>query len=191
MSRPLPRPWRRGRLHAAAALLALATTTVAVQAQAQAQPDDACRLGDPNTDRDVVPGCKLGADERLALTPQALRHLHFDRDGLALLSVGARFYYVRADGRSLPVITWDNGPDGFTEGLTRGIFHGRIGFYDRRLREVIAPVHDFAWPFEHGVAEVCDGCSAGTPDADGHTPMQGGRWYSIDRHNREVPAPKR
>ncbi|MCW0376449.1 WG repeat-containing protein [Xanthomonas sacchari] len=188
MNRLLPRPWRRGRLRAAAALLALATTAAAVQAQAQ--PDDACRLGDPTTDRDVVPDCRLGADERLLLTPQALRHLHFDRDGLALLSVGTRFYYVRADGRSLPVITWDNGPDGFTEGLTRGIFHGRIGFYDRQLREVIAPVHDFAWPFEHGVAAVCDGCSAGTPDTDGHTPMQGGRWYSIDRHNREVPAPK-
>ncbi|WP_295931043.1 WG repeat-containing protein [uncultured Xanthomonas sp.] len=188
MNRLLPRPWRRGRLRAAAALLALATTAAAVQAQAQ--PDDACRLGDPTTDRDVVPGCRLGADERLLLTPQALRRLPFDRDGLALLTVGARFYYVRADGRSLPVITWDNGPDGFTEGLTRGIFHGRIGFYDRQLREVIAPVHDFAWPFEHGVAAVCDGCSAGTPDTDGHTPMQGGRWYSIDRHNREVPAPK-
>ncbi|MBB5940952.1 WG repeat-containing protein [Xanthomonas sp. 3307] len=180
-----------GRLRAAVALFAALAALGTVPAIAAQPAADACRLGDPNTDRPVVPGCRLGADERLVLTPQALRRLHFDRDGLALLSVGARFYYVRADGRSLPVITWDNGADGFTEGLTRGIVHGRIGFYDRQLREVIAPVHDFAWPFEHGVAEVCDGCSAGTPDGDGHTPMQGGRWYSIDRHNREVPAPKR
>lgn len=187
-------PRHGGGLRVAVAVFAVfaAVTALGAMPVAAAQPaTEACRLGDPNTDRPVVPGCRLGADERLALTPQALRGLHFDRDGLALLSVGARFYYVRADGRSLPVITWDNGPDGFTEGLTRGIFHGRIGFYDRQLREVIAPVHDFAWPFEHGVAAVCDGCSAGTPDADGHTPMQGGRWYSIDRHNREVPALKR
>ncbi|MCW0390217.1 hypothetical protein NB690_000791 [Xanthomonas sacchari] len=183
-----------GRLRVAVAVCAgfAACTALGTVPATAAQPAiEACRLGDPNSDRPVVPGCRLGADERLLLTPQALRHLHFDRDGLALLSVGTRFYYVRADGRSLPVITWDNGPDGFTEGLTRGIFHGRIGFYDRQLREVIAPVHDFAWPFEHGVAAVCDGCSADTPDTDGHTPMQGGRWYSIDRHNREVPAPKR
>ncbi|KMM76966.1 hypothetical protein ACP93_04295 [Xanthomonas sp. NCPPB 1128] len=182
-----------GGLRVADAVFAVfaAVTALGAMPAAAAQPaTEACRLGDPNTDRPLVPGCRLGADERLALTPQALRGLHFDRDGLALLSVGARFYYVRADGRSLPVITWDNGPDGFTEGLTRGIFHGRIGFYDRQLREVIAPVHDFAWPFEHGVAAVCDGCSAGTPDTDGHTPMQGGRWYSIDRHNREVSALK-
>ncbi|MDQ1093930.1 hypothetical protein QE400_003343 [Xanthomonas sacchari] len=187
MSRP---PLHVGRLRMAAGVLALAALGIAPAATAQPAAET-CRLGDPTTERPIVPGCRLGADGRLALTPQALRRLHFDRDGLALLSVGARFYYVRADGRSLPVITWDNAADGFTEGLTRGIVDGRIGFYDRQLREVIAPVHDFAWPFEHGVAQVCDGCRAGTPDADGHTSMQGGRWYSIDRHNREVPTPTR
>lgn len=173
----------------AAWLFALAALAAAPYAWAQA--DNACRLADPNTDRDVVPGCSVGADGRLALSPQAVRGLQFDADGLSVLTVNDRFYYVRADGSSLPVILWDNGPDYFAEGLTRGIFHGRIGFYDQQLREVIAPVHDFAWPFENGVAQVCDGCHRGTPGLDGHTPMLGGRWYFIDRDNREVPEPQR
>jgi len=173
----------------AAALVALAALAAAPAAWAQA--DTACRIADPDSDRAIVPGCSVGADGRLRLSAQTARRLPFDADGVAVLTVGQQFYYVRADGSSLPVITWDNGPDYFTEGLTRGIFHGRIGFYDRQLREVIAPVHDFAWPFEHGVAQVCDGCRRGTPDGDGHTPMEGGRWYSIDRGNREVAAPRR
>ena len=159
-------------------LVALAALAAAPAAWAQA--DAACRIADPNAERAIVPGCSVGADGRLP----------FDADGLAVLTVRDQFYYVRADGSSLPVILWDSGPDYFAEGLTRGIFHGRIGFYDLQLREVIAPVHDFAWPFEHSVARVCDGCRRGTPDGDGHTPMQGGRWYVIDRNNLEVPEPQ-
>ncbi|MCC4594366.1 WG repeat-containing protein [Xanthomonas campestris pv. phormiicola] len=179
------------RRRARALRIALALAAIAAAPLAWAQADSACRLGDPNSDRAIVPGCSVGADGRLRLSPQTARRLQFDADGLAVLTVQNQFYYVRADGSSLPVITWDSGPDYFAEGLTRGIFHGRIGFYDRQLREVIAPVHDFAWPFEHGVARVCDGCRRGTPDGEGHTPMQGGRWYAIDRRNREVPEPQR
>ena len=172
----------------AAALVALAALAAAPAAWAQA--DAACRIADPNSERAIVRGCSVAADGRLRLAPQTAQRLQFDADGLSVLTVGDQFYYVRADGSSLPVILWDNGPDYFTEGLTRGIFHGRIGFYDRQLREVIPPVHDFAWPFENGVARVCDGCRRGTPDGDGHTPMEGGRWYAIDRSNREVPEPQ-
>jgi hypothetical protein len=172
----------------AAALVALAALAAAPAAWAQA--DSACRIADPNSDRAIVHGCRVAADGRLRLSPRTAQGLQFDADGLSVLTVGDQFYYVRADGSSLPVILWDSGPDYFAEGLTRGIFHGRIGFYDRQLREVIPPVHDFAWPFENGVARVCDGCRRGTPDGDGHTPMEGGRWYAIDRNNREVPEPQ-
>ncbi|MDW7603554.1 WG repeat-containing protein, partial [Stenotrophomonas maltophilia] len=30
------------------------------------------------------------------------------------------------------------------------------------------------------------GCRRGTPDADGHTPMEGGEWFRIDRAGRRV-----
>ncbi|MFC6839716.1 WG repeat-containing protein [Xanthomonas theicola] len=98
---------------------------------------------------------------------------------------------MRTDGGSLPVIVRDKGPDAFAQSLTRGIFNGRIGFYDRQLREMVAPVHDFAWPFADGIAQVCDGCRPGPPDGDARTPLQGGRWYSIDHSNRAVPPPSR
>ncbi len=43
-----------------------------------------------------------------------------------------------------------------------------------------------ACPGQDGVAEVCNGCRRGTPDGDGHTPMEGGEWFRIDRSGRRV-----
>jgi len=51
---------------------------------------------------------------------------------------------------------------------------------------VVPGTYDFGWPFQDGVAEVCNGCRRGTPDADGHTPMEGGEWFRIDRAGRRV-----
>ncbi|KAB7770188.1 hypothetical protein CKY51_04730 [Xanthomonas maliensis] len=135
-----------------------------------------------------LPGCEVGRDGRLHLTADTLRQLRFDRDGLAIVAAGDRYHYVRRDGRTVPTLTVDNGPDPFAEGLVRVPRPTGVAFYDRQLHEAIPAVHTFAWPFADGVAQVCDGCQAAAPDRNGYTAMQGGRWYFIDRHNREVPA---
>lgn len=171
--------------------LALLATAPGARAQARAHDAQACQFGDPSEIGRTVPGCRVGADGYLVLDRATLRQLSYDEDGMALLYAQGHFYYVRRDGRNLPVIVFDNGPDYFVEGLTRARLRGRIGFYDRDFRQVVPPVHDFAWPFENGVARVCDGCRPGTPGLDGHTPLEGGRWYYIDRNNREVPEPQR
>lgn len=90
----------------------------------------------------------------------------------------------------LPVLTYDNGPDYFVEGLTRARIGGKIGYYDQHLRQVIAPRYDWGSPFEHGRAEVCNGCKPVPTDADGHTVMVGGTWATIDRHGNEVVPPE-
>lgn len=181
---------KRPRMPRWAALALLTLAAVVIAPSGWAQDEAVCRLGDPNADHAIVPGCSVGSDGRLRLSSHVAQQLRFDADGLSVLLVKDQYYYVRADGSSLPVILSDNGPDAFTEGLTRGVFHGRIGFYDLRLREVVPPVHGYAWPFANGVARVCDGCRPGTPDINGYTPMQGGRWYYIDRRNREVAQPQ-
>ena len=105
---------------------------------------------------------------------------------VAPVLVGDQWYYVAPDGRTAPVIPFDNGADRFREGLARTRASGRIGYIDRSLRAAIPPRYDFAWPFENGRALVCMGCKPGEPDSDGHRAVIGGQWGYIDRDGRTV-----
>lgn len=129
---------------------------------------------------------------RLVLDATALASLPYDQHGLAAVHAGGGFHYVRADGRQLPVITFDNGPDYVVDGLIRGRVGKRIGYFDTQLRQVFPATFDFGWAFDDGVARVCEGCRPGTPDDHGHIAMVGGTWYRIDRQGRsamDVDAP--
>jgi len=128
-------------------------------------------------------GCQW-RDGRLTLDATALAALPYDQDGLAAVYAGGGFHYVRSDGRQLPVITFDNGPDYVVEGLVRGRVGQRIGYFDTQLRQAFPATFDFGWAFEDGVARVCEGCRPGTPDDHGHIAMVGGTWYRIDRQGR-------
>lgn len=94
------------------------------------------------------------------------------------------WYYVLPDGTERSVLTWDNGPDPFAEGLARSRQGDGIAYFDETLAIIIPATYDFGWPFEDGVALVCRGCR---PEPDGeHTAMVGGSWGYIDRDGREV-----
>jgi len=86
--------------------------------------------------------------------------------------------YVTQDGTVLPTVTYDNGPDYFREGMARYRENNRIGFINEKGRVVIPAQFQWAFPFEHGVAPVCEGA---TPIKHGeHTWLEGGRWGAID-----------
>ncbi|TCT24301.1 WG repeat-containing protein [Thiobaca trueperi] len=128
--------------------------------------------------------CAALKGEDLMLAPTQLRQMRFEIQGLAAVWVTGQWYYVRPTGESLPVVTLDNGPDPFAEGLVRSPRQGRIAYVDAQFREVIAPRYDWGWPFARGRALVCRGCR---PIQDGeHTRLSGGRWGWIDRQGREV-----
>jgi len=130
--------------------------------------------------------CAWREGGRLRVAPEEMRRLAFDRWGLAGLAIEGQWYYLRRDGRSLPVVTFDNGPDYFEEGLTRSQQPGGMAWYDRNFRQVIAPRYDWGSPVNKGRAEVCRACVRSAPDADGHWSMLGGEWGVIDRRGREV-----
>lgn len=136
---------------------------------------------------EVLPGCTQTAPGTLALGAGALARLRFDGHGLAALQAGRQYYYVRRDGAYLPVITYDNGPDYFADGLVRARVDGRIGYYDTRLQPAFAARFDWGFPFQDGSAEVCDGCREGTPDADGHAGIVGGTRFRIDLQGNVLP----
>lgn len=95
------------------------------------------------------------------------------------------FYYVGRDGRMVPVITYDNGPDDFVEERARTQVDGKIGYIDRKLQVVIPPRYDWGFTFERGKAVVCSGCVK-KPDDNGHWFMEGGKWGVVDANGREI-----
>jgi len=131
-------------------------------------------------------GCAtLQRDGSLTVHPDHLNELYF-RDGLAAIFMSAGWYYVTPAGRTAPVLDYDNGPDYFAEGLARTRRSGKVGFIDRTLAEWISPAWDFAFPFDDGVALVCQGCRSHPTDDGEHFELRGGVWGYIDRKGMAV-----
>ncbi|MEA2237291.1 MAG: hypothetical protein QOC81_2015 [Thermoanaerobaculia bacterium] len=129
-------------------------------------------------------------DGSILILPEHLRALDFHSDGLATLALKpGGWFYVRPNGKSLEVLTYDNGPDYFVEGVVRGRRNGKIAFFDRSFRMVLPPKYAFAWPFENGLAAVCSGCKEEPPsasDPEHHAALAGGLWGYIDHRGNEV-----
>lgn len=131
-------------------------------------------------------GCAtFESDGSLTVHPDHLNELHFD-EGVAAVLLSTGWYYVTPAGGTAPVVTFDNGADYFAEGLARTIRSGKVGFIDRSLTLRIDPAWDFAFPFDGGVARVCQGCRS-HPTAEGeHFERRGGAWGYIDREGTVV-----
>ncbi|MDB5673624.1 MAG: hypothetical protein JWM65_606 [Sphingomonas bacterium] len=108
-----------------------------------------------------------------------LRRLTYDRHGLAEIFVD-RWYLVRRDGRSAPVMLFDNWAEGFADGRVRSEHGDKIGYIDRRLHLAIPRRYDGAYPFAHGFAAVCTGCRVALTGE--HSSYVGGLWGCIDIH---------
>ncbi|WP_457437402.1 WG repeat-containing protein [Pseudomonas sp. TE3786] len=132
------------------------------------------------------PHCARLDGDTYRLAPDHLQRLSFDANGLASAAIDGAMFYIKPSGATLKVLTFDNGADYFEEGLTRAWVHGKVGYYDKDFNQVIAPIYDWGTPFADGRAEVCQGCSRGPSDGDGHWAMGGGKWGVIDRSGKLV-----
>jgi len=154
-------------------------------------------------DRDVVPDCIQEAPNgKLIIAPQYVKDLHFDSSGLALVwSEVPPKAWMYVDRKGAVLITGvpsvGNDADGFSEGLVRTVVDDKYGFADRKGSIVIKPAYDWASPFHHGNAEVCNKCrkmcvvsDSKMVDADSvpggcdHWTMIGGEWFKINRKGR-------
>jgi hypothetical protein len=130
----------------------------------------------------TAPDCAR-RDATLSFNPTRLRDFAF-KSGLIDVRFGSQWFYVRRDGVSQPVMTYDNWADEFRFGLARSETGGKIGYIDRKLRLVLPRIYDGAFPFENGGALVCFGC---TRQSDGeHSFYMGGDWTCIDAKGREL-----
>ena len=109
-----------------------------------------------------------------------IQPLNFQKNNLALKYINFKWYYLRQDGKAMSVILDENGkPDSFKEGLARTKIDGKIGFFDKNLDMILPPFYDYAFPFHHGISEICVGCKEDVED--GQSILDGGEWKRIDR----------
>jgi hypothetical protein len=115
------------------------------------------------------------------LDKNSLKRVDFKGHNLIATKMGNQWYFVKRDGKAMPVMSDDKGnPDKFKEGLARAKIDGKIGFFNRDLDMVIEPFYDYAFPFHNGIADICVGCREVQND-DGSTMLDGGKWKRIDR----------
>ena len=103
----------------------------------------------------------------------------YDENGLSYLYSSVGVFYFNQSGLVRKTLMRDNGPDDFRDGLARTEWQGKIGFFDKALTVVIEPLYDFAFPFENGIAVVCNGCAERTTGE--HTELVGGFWGAINK----------
>lgn len=193
-SPPKPSAKRRGSPTLLILLLASAPTAAADRSEAVACAYTARAASESEVvEFEPHPGCAVvNADDTVTFLPAHVARMATDTDGLARVLVAGRWFYVRPSGEHLEVVTYDNGPDEFAQGLVRSLRAGRIGYFDRTLRAVVPATFDWSWPFEGvegvegGRALVCRGCELDPPDSDGHRTVSGGLWGYIDPSGKEV-----
>ncbi len=135
--------------------------------------------------------CAAPTRDGLLISPHVVRVLRYD-GGLATIGVAGRgWFFRRRNGRIVRMLTLDNGPDPFSEGLARGSIGGRFVYVDRRLRVRLRTPYTFGMPFEHGRAQVCTGCVELRLDGGEHTATTGGRWSVIDRRGSVVSSTRK
>jgi hypothetical protein len=112
------------------------------------------------------------------------QQLDYDVNQLATMWFKKHFFYVHKDGHSVSVLTYDNWADDFQNGLVRTKIAGKVGYVDKKLQLKIPAVYDWGFPFENGIAVVCQGCWQ-EPDGD-HRRITGGKWGKIDTQGAVV-----
>jgi hypothetical protein len=103
----------------------------------------------------------------------------FTPGGIAAVRDETGWSYIDRQGRFVvrPMI-FDAGPDYFVEGVSRFVDGDKMGFIDDTGRIVVPAVHDFAFPFENGVARVGRQCT--TTREHEHSIVACSEWATID-----------
>ena len=134
---------------------------------------------------EVFNACASYKESMLKISKKHMENMNFGNLGVSSFFTSGQYFYIKPDGKFLPVIFYDNGADYFQEGVTRSLNNGKIEYYNIDFELVLAPGYDWAWPFHEGKALVCKGCVS-TPAEDGHKTLEGGLWGYINMQGNEV-----
>jgi hypothetical protein len=142
-------------------------------------------------DEGEIPSCLYQTDAgQLFIAPEFVKKLHFNSYGLAgVFSEKQGWMYVNRKGKVVvqDVVSEDNGPAPFCDGLVLVLRNKKYGFANRKGQLVIPAIYDGAGNFVGGKTEVCKGCEKKCADRDcEHSFHSGGEWFQIDTHGTSV-----
>ncbi|NCS87535.1 MAG: hypothetical protein AUK34_09895 [Ignavibacteria bacterium CG2_30_36_16] len=119
------------------------------------------------------------------LPPVYLFAYDFNKSGTSAVFTDSGWVYINKKGTALfSVLAFDNGPDYFSDGLSRFIENGKIGYFNESGRIIISPLFDFAFSFNNGSALVCNECLK-IQDGE-HFFVRGGNWMKIDTNGAVI-----
>jgi hypothetical protein len=127
----------------------------------------------------TTPIPKKTKDQKNDVSKEYINSLNFGEKELLITKIDGEYYYIHKNGKKMQTITYENGPDKFSEGLARTRINGKIGFFNRNLEITLKPLYDFAFPFHNGISEICTGCTE--KEEEGTMMLDGGTWKKIDR----------
>ena len=127
---------------------------------------------------------KSGTEEKLSDDEMIFPYDHFNVKYVPDLGFAA----IDSNGNFLfEVFPYDNGPDYPSEGLIRIREDGKVGYADLEGNIVIPPSFECAYPFQNGVARICE---EGTLVMEGeHNTWKEARWGAIDKEGNVIVEP--
>lgn len=84
------------------------------------------------------------------------------------------------------LVSFDNRPDYFHEGLVRAKRNGKMGFADKYGQIIIPCEYDFVWWFEDGKAKVTFDAKEIRAKYDDHTRIESDEWFYIDKNGNKI-----
>ncbi|MBU1627914.1 WG repeat-containing protein [bacterium] len=120
------------------------------------------------------------AKKEVVIPSEFIVAMEFNKGGIAAVIDEKGWVYINIKGEKIikPFVV-DNGPDYFSEGLSRFVDNGKFGFFDEKGKIKINPLFDYASPFSEGLSAVCKGC---TESKEGeHSFYAGGKWGYINK----------
>lgn len=140
--------------------------------------------GNPYPELYSYKNCGKINNGHLVVYARHLQNMSFNEKGLAEVLFDGKQYYLNKSGKTAQTHRVDSGADNFSEGLARVIVDKKYGFMDNSLNIVIDPRYDFAFPFENGIAAVCNNCISKSEGE--HSYMEGGKWGAINRQGEVI-----
>ncbi|GHD10746.1 hypothetical protein GCM10016234_13040 [Tianweitania populi] len=137
-------------------------------------------------DLETVEHCAAQTADGYSIAPAILADLSYTDDLATITFPGHQWFYRHRNGRLVEVLTYDNGPDAFAEGLARGRIGDDLVYIDHDLDVKISAPYTFGFPFENGRADVCTGCVSKPVGNGEYSYMAGGLWGVIDKQGREI-----
>lgn len=83
------------------------------------------------------------------------------------------------------IVTYDNGPDYFNDGLTRVLRNGKMGYANKYGQVIIPCVYDYGTWFENGKAKVTYSLKENFA-IDEHKQVESDEWFLIDKNGNKV-----